>query len=104
MCVVSMVGDHYRDKWQREWPNLPGTQPVGPSPLPAGLRHPEVTRAEFDALKRDVLEMKALLKRAKIYDEENGEPDCEIDEKMALLRRMADFVGVDLDEVIGTGQ
>ena len=33
--------------------------------------------------------MVALLKRAKKYDEENGEPNCEMDEKMALLRKVA---------------
>jgi len=60
-----------------------------------------VSREEFDRLKRDVEEMKALLKRAKEYDERNGEPDCEIDEKMATLRKVAELVGVNLDDVIG---
>ena len=41
-----------------------------------------------------------LLKRAKKYDEDNGEPDCEIDEKMDVLRKVAKLVGVDLDEVL----
>lgn len=62
----------------------------------------EVSRAEFDELKRQVMEMKELLKRAKAYDERNGEPDCEmVDEKMDLLRRVAKLVGIDLDDVIG---
>jgi hypothetical protein len=92
MCVVSMVGDHYQDKWQ----DLPGiaSWPLHPQP--------EISRQEFDQLKRDVEEMKALLQRAKKYDEENGEPDCEIEEKMALLRKVARMVGVDLDDVIAT--
>ena len=38
---------------------------------------------------------------AKEYDERNNEPDCEVDEKMDLLRRVAKLVGVDLDDVIG---
>lgn len=45
--------------------------------------------------------MKELLRRAKKYDEDNGEPDCEIDEKMAFLRAIAARVGVSLDDVIG---
>lgn len=44
--------------------------------------------------------MKMLLQRAKIYDERNNEPSCEIDEKMDLLRRVARMVGVNLDDVI----
>lgn len=104
MCTVSMVGDHYRDKWVpmypgiEKWPDMvpypSGVQPFNPIPV--------ITREEFDALKRDVEEMKALLKRAKKYDEDNNEPDCELEEKMALLRKVARMVGVDLDDVIGT--
>jgi hypothetical protein len=99
VCTVSMIGDHYRDKW---------TYPVTPTPLQPlrqvsptyVLNVSPVTREEFDALKRDVEEMKALLKRAKDYDARNGEPDCEMDEKMDLLRKVAKLVGVSLDDVI----
>lgn len=27
MCVVSMVGDHYKDKWGPSWPPRPYVQP-----------------------------------------------------------------------------
>jgi len=69
--------------------------------MPIG--EPVISRAEFEELKRQVLEMKELLKRAKEYDERNGEPECEIDEKMQILRKVAQLVGVDLDDVIGKG-
>lgn len=113
MCVVSMIGDHYRDKWRKTWPS------IYPSPgngLPGyywdgvwtdnfdnnkTVVAEPISRKEFDALRKDVEEMKELLKRAKEYDERNGEPDCEVDEKMDLLRRVAKFVGVGLDDVIG---
>ncbi len=92
MCVASMIADHYRDKW---WPAQPYVQPSiqwnwynGPS------------REEFDKLRSDVDEMIALLKRAKLYDIAAKQPDCEMDEKMALLRRVAELVGVDLDKAI----
>ena len=103
MCVVSMVGDHYSDKWRPRFPDI-GTWP-DPVEYPTKVQPltflPEITREEFDALKKEVEEMKALLKRAKEYDERNNEPDCEIEEKMALLRKVARMVGVDLDDVIG---
>lgn len=102
MCVVSMIGDHYGDKWGKRWPEIaPGYVPRAPIwPLPADRTveaHP-VSREEFDQLKKDVAEMVALLKRAKKYDKDKGEPDCEIADKMAFLRKIAKLVGVDLDK------
>lgn len=88
MCTVSMIGDHYREKYP--WA----------TPAPAPFVIPTITRAEFDALRRDVDELKLLLLRAKRYDAEHGEPDCELDEKMSVLRRLAEFVGVDLGDVL----
>lgn len=90
MCVVSMIGDHYFYKWKdNTYYNTP-------------LRtYGDVSRYEFEELKKEVLEMKELLKRAKLYDEENGEPDCEIDEKMKFLRKVSESVGIDLDDVLG---
>lgn len=113
MCVTSMIGDHYQDKW-RGHPWLDKMDPFRISPPASPWAQPQpddssgakpvvfVSRDEFEALKRDVAEMKELLRRAKEYDERNGEPECEIDEKMALLRRVASAVGVDLDAVLGT--
>lgn len=86
MCVVSMVGDHFNDKWKdRQFPGF--------------NQFNEVTRTEFEALKAEVLEMKALLLRAVEYDKRNNEPHCEIKEKIATLKRMADLVGVSLEDV-----
>jgi len=104
MCTISMIGDHYRDMW-KPMPWYPNVLPQVPAPMPQApitiTMPPEISRAEFDDLKRQVAEMKELLRRAKAYDEQNGEPECEIAEKMDLLRRVAKMVGVDLDDVIG---
>lgn len=83
-----MIGDHFNDKWKQ-----PPYQQIF-------TNIPDVSRAEFESLKKEVEEMKALLKRAKEYDEKNNEPNCEIEEKMAMLRKFADAVGIDLDDVI----
>lgn len=88
MCTVSMIGDHFSEKWKQ-----PPYQQIF-------TNIPDVSREEFEALKKEVEEMKALLKRAKEYDEKNNEPNCEIEEKMAMLRKFADAVGIDLDDVI----
>ena len=97
MCVVSMVGDHYRDKWGHQTTGIwPGLEPL--------LQPVPVSRHEFEALKAEVAEMVALLKRAKQYDADNNEPDCEVEDKMDLLRKMAKLVGVDLDAELATAK
>lgn len=92
MCVSSMIMDHYQDKWTNP---LNPLFPLAPSPIPP------VSKEDFDALKRDVEEMKALLKRAVDYDKRNNEPECEMAEKVALVRKVAEMVGVTLDDVLG---
>lgn len=99
MCTVSMIGDHYADKW-RDKPWYPTVEPAKPLAPQFHIPAVQISREEFEALKREVEEMKALLKRAKEYDERNNEPGCEIEEKMELLRRVAKMVGVDLSDVI----
>jgi hypothetical protein len=92
MCIVSMMADHWRT-------NLP-QQPYYSNVISAPA---EITRYEFDALRRDVLELKELLKAAKKYDEATGQPDCETDEKVELIRRLAKIAGVDMSEIFGNG-
>lgn len=91
MCVVSFIGDYYKDKWEQK-PNFP-TYPTG-TYFPAGP-----SQQEFDQLKKEVLEMKELLIKAKIYDEKNNEPNCEMEDKIEFLKQVAKLVGIDLDDV-----
>lgn len=85
MCTVSMISDDWNKR-------------VGPTQILSLMRTESgPTREEFEALKQEVEALKGLLKAAKIYDEQTGQPDCETDEKMALLRQIAEKVGVDLE-------
>lgn len=96
-----MIGDHFGDKWKDYKPQQPQVTPYLPQ---SAFIPPQVSRDEFENLKREVEEMKSLLKRAKLYDEDNGEPDCEMEDKVAFLRKVAEFVGVDLGDVFGKGE
>lgn len=99
MCVVSMVGDHFHDKWNPLVPKTPyGPQPLDYQDLSKLLKLPP-SKADYDALKKEVEEMKALLKRAIEYDRRNNEPECQIEEKLVLLRAVAKMMGVSLDDV-----
>lgn len=80
MCVVSMIFDHYHDKW---FPLVP-LVPQYPLPQPA------VTPEE-------VAEFRRLLDRAREYDRRNNEPDCELLEKKRKLKELADVLGVAID-------
>ena len=108
MCCVSNMGDMYRDKFSDpRWTPKPiwddSVQPFTPfTPLNPILKDPsQVTREEFDLLKKAVEEMRDVLMAAKKYDEATGQPDCEMDDKVALLKKVAEMVGVDLSSVFG---
>lgn len=106
MCAVSAIGDYARRGWEEDWtkkyPSLPDPfqQPSLPDfPTLSFPTLDTVTRGEFEALKAEVLRVKELLEAAAKFDAENNEPHCEVDDKVALLKKVAKLVGVDLSEI-----
>lgn len=94
MCVVSMVADHYQDKW-----TAPGYQQLlNPAPFTSPVSREEYEK-EIAALKKEVQDMKELLIKAKAYDERNNEPNCEMEQKIAFLKKVGDVIGVDLSDI-----
>lgn len=87
MCVVSMVMDHYYEKWgQFTNPNPPVFFPVAVPAIPT------ITPEE-------IAELKKLLERAREYDRKNNEPDCELAEKRDRVKKLAEELGVKIDFV-----
>lgn len=80
MCAVSMIMDHYYDKWQQ--PTLPQYPPPFQPYIP---KIP--TQQEID-------EFYKLLNRAREYDTVNNQPDCELDEKKQKLLKLAEELGI----------
>lgn len=101
MCVVSYVGDSYRDKWADKWPylNLPYPDPKVSQPPPIINMNNEAIRKELDDLKKEVEEIKKFLTLAKEYDVRNNEPECHMDDKVEILKRVAALVGVTLEDI-----
>lgn len=103
MCIVSNIGDSYKDGFPNRWPNI--TLPMNPVPMP-GPPHPYqtilttgVTQEDFDKLKAEVQELRKLLEAAIEFDKKTGQPDCQMDEKVAFIKEVARFVGVDLSKI-----
>lgn len=101
MCAVSNIGDQYTRQWQ------PLLQPGLHQGQGGGMMGQQVytwpgpSREEFEALKKEVSEMKELLIKAKEEDKAAGIPDCEMEDKIKILKTVAEAVGVDLNDVFG---
>jgi|AGTN01.1.fsa_nt_gi hypothetical protein len=88
MCVVSMIMDHYQDKWHPRLPQpAPVPMPLVPYPV---LPVPMITPEEVEEFRR-------LLERAREYDRKNHEPECELDEKKRAVKDLAEKLGVKID-------
>ena len=95
MCVVSNIGDGWSKRFPEVYPwAVPHTTPPTTQTISVGI-----SRWEFDALKKEVEALRELLIAAKKFDEETGQPDCEVDEKVALIKKVAELVGVDISDV-----
>lgn len=96
MCAVSNVGDYWRTN---DWPKWDQAVTITPYQLCTPV--PDTTKADLEALRREIEELKKLLLAAKKYDEATGQPGCEAEDKVALIKEIAKLVGVDMTEVFG---
>lgn len=109
MCVVSNIGDSYRDRdgwpWRPVMPQYPYI-PADPT-IPdqskkdfqeeiARILKKQVDGTEIDDLKKRIEALEEMLKAGKKLDAETGQPDCELDEKVELLKRLAKELGVEI--------
>ena len=108
MCVVSATGDDFVKKWP-ENPSNPWRDAFPPVNIPSYPPLPNVTRLtqpvdrlEFDALKAEVERLHVLLRQARAQDIANNEPDCVHGDKVALIRKLAELVGVDMTDIFPT--
>lgn len=100
MCTVSMIMDHYRDKWSPYCPSITapsipnwigtGYAPADPIHSPPPL--PRITDAEISEFRR-------LLERAREYDKRNNEPNCEMASKKKAIKDLAAELGMDVSFV-----
>ena len=83
MCVMSMVMQHRQDDWGRRIQEE--ALRLARTPTPPVV--PPVTD-------REILEFRELLERARKYDREHNQPDCEMEEKKKKLMELAEQLGI----------
>lgn len=95
MCMVSNIGDVYGKKY----PEYPWYPTIPDNPTPVTITQIGVSQAEFDVLKKEMEELKKLLLAARKFDEATGQPHCEMEDKIAVLKKVAKALGVSLEDV-----
>ena len=71
MCVVSMISDHYMDRWPQPWQTPWPHSPLSP---------------------REYEDYQELLRKAKLYDEMTGQKDCPDPKKVEWQRDLEKFM------------
>jgi P2-related tail formation protein len=85
MCVMSLVVDHYYDKWQQQ-----PTVPPLTYPSVITINQPQIPQADID-------EFYKLLEKAREYDRKHNQPDCELQSKKDRLTALAKELGVEIN-------
>lgn len=99
MCVTSAVSDYFKDQLPNRHPWVQPTYRAGAGGG-LGMMISPPTRQEFQALQKEVQELRVLIMAAKKYDEQTAQPNCELEEKITLIKEIAKMVGVDMTGVI----
>lgn len=95
MCVYSMVVDHFTDKWKD---NLKPIHPwVKPSIEPEDIHwYPPPTPVKFPT-QDEINDFYKLLERAKQYDKDTNQVDCELESKKKALEDLAKLLGIQIE-------
>lgn len=98
MCVVSYVGDYWKDDFEDKWPHIYEKIITETSPNTIDMNQ-FATKEDIAAIRREIEELKKLLKAAIKYDEATDQPHCEMEDKIDLIKKVAEMVGVDLSDL-----
>ena len=105
MCVVSAIGDNWKQQFPQKFPDWTETVKYwptiqqNPETILLNRTELEAVRKDIEAIRNEMIELKKLLKAAIDFDAKTGQPHCENEDKIALIRQVAEAVGVDLRDL-----
>ena len=100
-----MIGDGYKDQFPERWPDVYPYIPQGTWTINPGVslhefeEYKKNNEKEIASLKKELEELKELLKAAKTFDEKTGQPECEMDDKIDFIKKVAEMIGVNFDDI-----
>ena len=94
MCTVSAVSDQFL---RSPLPPMVSIPPLDWYSVLPSL--PQINSLEVQQLKAEIEVLKRQLKEARRQDIEEGNPDCEMAEKVDIIKDIAKSLGVDLEDV-----
>jgi hypothetical protein len=105
MCTVSMVMTQGLEKtnwdsirpmiWTDEVKRGPNIGPMLPASAPNF-----VSREEYEKLRVEMENLKIAIIKAQEEDERMGNPDCEMEDKVDLIKKIAALLGVDMGKAL----
>ena len=101
MCVTSAIGTTYykdfHDRYPPGWPWQPNPNTMPSVPQPSNDKYFQDRKIE--ELRKEVKALRDLLEHSQKFDKATGQPNCEVDEKVDFIKKLANFVDVDMGEV-----
>jgi hypothetical protein len=97
MCVVSMIGNKFRDEFPERHPWVKPY--IDPHPRHPPLPFPKDKDKEIEEIRRELDELKRKLAEAHEQDKREGNEDCAMEEKLDTLRKVCELFDYDFDEI-----
>lgn len=105
MCAVSAIIDYEIDRWSNNynhfWDHPKKVDDLRGHYVPNNtyVINSGVTKEEFEAFSKEFLELKKLVQAALEFDKNSNQPHCEVDEKVAIVKKVAEQLGVSMEDV-----
>ena len=102
--MVSMVIADFQKKWNEypysAEPGVPVAIPTFQQTIFDPNQFTFVTKAELEQLRGELEALKKLIPAVQEFDTATGQEDCEHEDKVAWVLKLADMLGVDFDDVL----
>lgn len=99
MCIYSAIGDYYDKNFQDNWPDIYRTVTQDSDAVTKADLEKLATKEDIARIEKTLVSIRELLKAAIKFDDETDQAHCENEDKVALLRKLGDVLGVDMRDI-----